>query len=312
MQLRRLLFFSVAGVLFISSAFAQATRTWVSGVGDDANPCSRTAPCKTFAGSIAKTATGGEINVLDPGGFGAITITKSITILAVGTPAGVLVSGTNGIVISNGTGNPMNVTIRGLDIDGLGSGSNSQSGILITAGNAATNVHIEQNQIYGFNTGVQVAAGANATVTVVDTRISECSTTPNGFAQGAGIAVDGTSSSATLSVIHSEVHSCINGMTFQGGAKFNAKNSDFSQNTTGVNIADAASIGTLDTDTISYCTTGVNVATSGGTVRLTNDTVSDNTTGLATVGGGNIVSYGNNHLKGNTTNGAPTASIVQN
>lgn len=312
MQLRRLLFFSVAGVLFISSAFAQATRTWVSGVGDDANPCSRTAPCKTFAGSIAKTATGGEINVLDPGGFGAITITKSITILAVGTPAGVLVSGTNGIVISNGTGNPMNVTIRGLNIDGLGSGSNSQSGILITAGNAATNVHIEQNQIYGFNTGVQVAAGANATVTVVDTRISECSTTPNGFAQGAGIAADGTGGSVSLSVIHSEVHSCINGMTFQGGAKFNAKNSDFSQNTTGVNIADAASIGTLDTDTISYCTTGVNVATSGGTVRLTNDTVSDNTTGLATVGGGNIVSYGNNHLKGNTTNGAPTASIVQN
>ena len=63
-----------------SLAHAQATRTWVSGVGDDANPCSRTAPCKTFAGAISKTAAGGEINVLDPGGFGAVTITKSITI----------------------------------------------------------------------------------------------------------------------------------------------------------------------------------------------------------------------------------------
>ena len=60
---------------------AQATRTWVSGVGDDVNPCSRTAPCKTFAGAISKTATGGEINCLDPGGFGAVTITKSIQIL---------------------------------------------------------------------------------------------------------------------------------------------------------------------------------------------------------------------------------------
>src|SRR5579864_8705766 len=81
---------------------AQATRTWVSGVGDDANPCSRTAPCKTFAGAISKTAPGGEINVLDPGGFGAVTITKSITISSSGFEAGVLVSGTNGIVVAAG------------------------------------------------------------------------------------------------------------------------------------------------------------------------------------------------------------------
>src|SRR5262245_27358756 len=78
----------------------QATRTWVSGVGDDANPCSRTAPCKTFAGAISKTATGGEINVLDPGGFGGVTITKSITISSEGFEAGVLVSGTNAIIIN--------------------------------------------------------------------------------------------------------------------------------------------------------------------------------------------------------------------
>src|SRR5690348_9006810 len=77
------------------AAFAQATRTWVSGVGDDANPCSRTAPCKTFAGAISKTAAGGEIDALDPGGFGAVTITKAITIDATATQAGVLVSGIN-------------------------------------------------------------------------------------------------------------------------------------------------------------------------------------------------------------------------
>src|SRR3954453_7767352 len=67
-------------VLAAAPAYAQATRTWVSGVGDDANPCSRTAPCKTFAGAISKTAINGEINCLDPGGFGALTITKSITV----------------------------------------------------------------------------------------------------------------------------------------------------------------------------------------------------------------------------------------
>src|SRR4051812_37920006 len=85
-------------VLPIGSAQAQATRTWVSGVGDDANPCSRTAPCKTFAGAISKTASGGEINCIDPGGFGAVTITKSITIDGGGTFGSVLAAGTTGII----------------------------------------------------------------------------------------------------------------------------------------------------------------------------------------------------------------------
>src|SRR5450755_3756831 len=83
----------------IETASAQASRTWVSGVGDDANPCSRTAPCKTFAGAISKTATAGVINCIDPGGFGAVTITKSITIDCSNTLAGVLVAGTNAISI---------------------------------------------------------------------------------------------------------------------------------------------------------------------------------------------------------------------
>src|ERR1700731_787501 len=102
----------IIATLFFVPAKAQATGTWVSGVGDDVNPCSRTAPCKTFAGAISKTATGGEINVLDPGGFGAVTITKSITISSERFEAGVLVSGTNGIIISAGAGDT--VVLRGL------------------------------------------------------------------------------------------------------------------------------------------------------------------------------------------------------
>src|SRR5258708_3742858 len=104
-------------VLGASLMSAQASRTWVSGVGDDANPCSRTAPCKTFAGAISKTASGGEIDALDPGGFGAVTITKPITIDGGGGQvASVLVSGTNGIVVTSGTGN---VILRNLRINGL-------------------------------------------------------------------------------------------------------------------------------------------------------------------------------------------------
>ena len=112
--------FSIVFVFFIFNAgpvFSQATRTWVSGVGDDVNPCSRTAPCKTLAGAITKTATGGEINVLDPGGFGAITITKSITIDGGGVIGSILSSGTNGIVVNAPDGL---VTIRNFSINGTG------------------------------------------------------------------------------------------------------------------------------------------------------------------------------------------------
>src|SRR5438094_3276735 len=93
---------------FASLAQAQATRTWVSGVGDDANPCSRTAPCKTFAGAISKTAVNGEIDCLDPGGFGAVTITKSITIDGSGTFASIVVSGGTAIIIN---ANPLDIVV---------------------------------------------------------------------------------------------------------------------------------------------------------------------------------------------------------
>lgn len=107
-----------------SMAFAQATRTWVSGVGDDANPCSRTAPCKTFAGAISKTAPGGEIDALDPGGFGALTITKSITIDGGGGQvASVLVAGTNGIVVAAGAND--RVILRNLRLQGIGNSGNA-------------------------------------------------------------------------------------------------------------------------------------------------------------------------------------------
>src|SRR5215813_9689606 len=117
--------FSVAMVVFfflfqLAPSHAQATRTWVSGLGDDANPCSRTAPCKTFAGAISKTAAGGEINCLDPGGFGALTITKAITVACESVEAGVLVAGTNGIVVSAGANDA--VVLRGLDFVGFGTG----------------------------------------------------------------------------------------------------------------------------------------------------------------------------------------------
>ena len=114
--------FLALAVLADGAANAQATRTWVSGVGDDVNPCSRTAPCKTFAGAISKTAAGGEISVLDPGGFGAVTITKAITINGDGQIAGILASLTNGVIVNAGVND--RVVLRNISINGVGNGIN--------------------------------------------------------------------------------------------------------------------------------------------------------------------------------------------
>jgi hypothetical protein len=148
----------LAVALNAGSASAQATRTWVSGVGDDANPCSRTAPCKTFAGAISKTAPSGEINVLDPGGFGGVTITKSLTISSEGFEAGVLVSGTNGIIINAGATD--RVVLKGLDIEGLGTGL---TGITVLAGKEVyvINCSIRHFTLNGINMA-STTAGAHA------------------------------------------------------------------------------------------------------------------------------------------------------
>jgi len=194
------LFLGLFGIAVVLSlpvvpAHAQATRTWVSGVGDDANPCSRTAPCKTFAGAISKTATAGEINVLDPGGFGAVTITKSITISSESPEAGVLVSGTNGIVIS---GAGVVVTLRGLDIQGLGTGL---AGINFLNGSV---LHVEKCTIRSFNAGA--AAGISFTPStasalfVEDTIISENGINASGV--GGGILVQpGAGGAANVELI---------------------------------------------------------------------------------------------------------------
>src|SRR5215218_5374990 len=121
----------LAPLLAAAPAHAQATRTWVSGVGDDANPCSRTAPCKTFAGAISKTAASGEINCLDPGGFGAVTITKAMSIVCHHTLGGILSSGLNGVLINAGAADK--VHLKGLEINGVNTGTN---GIRFIAGSA--------------------------------------------------------------------------------------------------------------------------------------------------------------------------------
>lgn len=301
----------IKGILLLLpvAAYGQATRTWVSGVGDDANPCSRTAPCKTFAGAISKTATGGEIDVLDPGGFGAVTITKSITIdgSGAGTMAGVLVSGTNGITIQVPAGSE--VILRGIDFEGLGTGL---AGVAVSGGSGAGTVHIEDARFDQFsNPAIQVAgSGAGSSVTTVivkNTKIRNCS-----GAGVAGISADATNGAVSLVTDGVSVYNCGVGLSANAGAKVNAANSNFSANTNGVVANNGATV-TLDTTVVSLCPgAGVQSEGTGTTVRLTNTSIFDNGgAGLATSAGGAIISFVNNRIYGNTPNGSPTTSVYQ-
>ncbi|MGH6926247.1 MAG: hypothetical protein ACRED5_21170 [Propylenella sp.] len=155
--------------VYDAPAQAQATRTWVSGVGDDLNPCSRTAPCKTFAGAISKTAAGGEISVLDPGGFGAVTITKSISIVSDGSEGSILATAnTNGIIINAGVNDV--VSISGIYFEGANTGLN---GIRVLS---AGRVHIRNCLIRGFRgtngSGIDVNVGVTTRVLVDDTTVA--------------------------------------------------------------------------------------------------------------------------------------------
>ena len=154
---RTALYASLLIALISSAAQAQASRTWVSGVGDDVNPCSRTAPCKTFAGAIAKTVLGGEIDTLDSGGFGTLLISKSITIDGTGMLGSMLAAGTYGVTINitDAKDTARSVRLRGLSINGIGTGTNGINVI------AASSVSVEDCVIDGFTAnGINVATAS--------------------------------------------------------------------------------------------------------------------------------------------------------
>jgi hypothetical protein len=298
----RLMFnlFAVSVVCLVCSsvAEAQATRTWVSGVGDDANPCSRTAPCKTFAGAISKTAAGGEISVLDPGGYGAVTITKALTIDG-GTGAGwgsILVSaGGSGIIVNAGANDV--VTLRNLSINGLRqTASPGGNGIRFLAGKA---LHVQDVNIFGFTThGIDINLTANngQQVTIQDTTIRECG--------GAGVRATNSAGNFVVAITNVQIDRCVDGVSAQNGSIITIRNSTLAENTTaGLNTV-AGGIGAavnLDRSSFINNGTGANVV-AGATVRLNDNTFANNSTGVNN--GGTVQSATNNKFMGN---GTPTA-----
>jgi hypothetical protein len=308
---QRRFFFVALTLLFVlfaaaPAAQAQATRTWVSGVGDDANPCSRTAPCKTFAGAISKTAANGEINVLDPGGFGGVTITKSITILSEGAIAGVLVSGTNGIIVNAGVNDV--VTLRGLDINGIGTGLN---GIRFLAGAA---LHVENCQIYGFTqNGIDFNPSGVSQLHVSDTVIRN----NNGAASNAILVHPLAAGSATVALDRVHIDRNRVGLRAEDRSKVTVRESIASGNTNNGFIAfsnGAAVEINLESTVATNSPSGNGVRAAGTTlavVRLANVMLTDNVNGISVANGAGVISFGNNRIAGNGTDGAPTSTVPQ-
>jgi hypothetical protein len=289
---------TLVALVLPASASAQATRTWVSGVGDDANPCSRTAPCKTLAGAQSKTAAGGQISGLDGGGFGAVTINKSLTIdLRRIWEAGVLTNVSNGITVNAAATD--RVKILGLNINGLNSNFH---GIRILQ---ARSVKIRDVHIFGFNRNGISVENANPTTTVV---VSNSHINDNG---GNGVLVAPQGSNV---------------------ARVTLRRNDIDENTCGItasrtgvdagfNYATNCGTGGANTAQIALNAFGNSISDSDrsavfangqfATVRLANNEItgSVNAPALQAINNGSILSYGNNFVIGNPGgNGAPTAT----
>jgi Right handed beta helix region len=321
----RILAFAAFTLALTSMAQAQATRTWVSGVGDDVNPCSRTAPCKTFAGAISKTMVNGEISVLDPAGYSAVTITKSITIDGTGGYGSILASGVSGVTVNMSLidgSDPLHVVrLRNLNINGAGSGGLTGGGATIgtrtgldgirvlTGSGVDPTVIVEETVIDGFT-----QSGIDWTSTGGNLIVKNCSIRNNTLH---GIFVDSASTVVNVSIDNTTADFNQEGFRFDDNVRGTITRSRASHNLNGfVCLPGGAGNSEMNVDgsTASHNTQWGMVAGStgafSGTIRLSNSNVTNNTTlGLEISGAGQILSTGKNRITAPTD--APGVFVEQ-
>ena len=305
--------FSIALLFVMSagSANAQASRTWVSGVGDDANPCSRTAPCKTYAGAISKTAPNGEINCLDPGGFGAVTITKSMSIVCDYTEGGVLAASTTGFLINAPAGSI--VTLKGQDVECFITGIH---GIRMLGVGVTLHVHkVQIRNCRGGGNGITIdPSSGNAKVFVADSYITD-----NGSStSNAGLLVKPTGgATAVVSVNRVQFEANTNAIFLDGSAgggivHANVNDSILSgSSNSGIAVSStgAANTAVVSTSMISFnANTGAAVAGAAGSLKLGGNTIANNVTGVANAGG-SLQSFKNNQIADNGSDGTPITAV---
>jgi hypothetical protein len=282
-------------VFFTSLANAQATRTWVSGVGDDANPCSRTAPCKTFAGAISKTAAAGEIDCLDPGGFGAVTITKSITIDCLHTLGGVLFAAGNGINVSASAGD--RVVLRGLDINGVG--GMGVNGIAFSSGGS---LHVEDSVIYGTQNGINVGGGNE--IYIKNTYIRNNT--------NIGVYITGGAGLVNAVIERTTVENQVYGLVAGANSRITTRGSVYSGNSSvGILAQGAGTAAEVNVDNCIVSNNGVGLYSGAlGIISVAGSSISGNGTAVASGGSGVAATFQDNKFHGNTSDGAFTAGLT--
>jgi hypothetical protein len=262
-------------------------------VGDDVNPCSRTAPCKTYAGAISKTATGGEISVLDPGGYGTLTITKAITVDG-GSGAGwgsTLFSSVNGFVINITTNLTTDkVILRNLSVNGAGT-TLGVDGIRFLDGQQLT---VENVRIFNFSgDGIEVNQSQASNLFLKNVKITH---------GGIGIRITAAASCAgTFDDVHVDAMGT-HGVVFVSNAVLAIK--DLSTARCGLSgvRSEGASVNVSIENSVSMGNDFGYQATAG-TLRIANCGMFNNNTNLTA----NVLSGGNNRSAGNTTTNVPTA-----
>jgi hypothetical protein len=292
-------------LLFTSPAHAQATRTFVSGVGNDADPCSRTAPCRTFAGAIVKTFINGEINCLDPGGYGTVNITKSITIDCRQTLGSDLSSGTTGIIVNIpvSVNDPTrSVRLRGITINGTGASGavGTRTGIDGIRILQATSVFVEDTVIAEFSQqGIEVAATAAVNLRLDNVTIRNANLACITLATTAGQVV------AMLNNVRA--FGCPVGLNAANRTRVGIKGSVFSHVSNGIQTTGVDNIVNADDIMVTFATSSGAIANAGSTIRLSNSFITQNVTGI-NANGGSMISGSGNAISGNTVNGAFTAT----
>jgi hypothetical protein len=289
-----------------SLAFGQSNRTWVSGAGTDpgtcaASVCTRSAPCATFACAIQATNAGGEIDALDSGDFGPVSIGKSVSIVADGVVAGIQQAALADAI--DVTGSSVTVVLRGLTLDGVNAAG--LFGINLTG---SGELHVEDCTINGFFfDGILAQPNASSRMFIKDTILR------NNGGRGIGALPSGaTTVTASLDNVRTENNN--RGVDAESGATVSVRNSVVAGNVFGLTAASTgkASVINLESSIVSgNADRGISSVGSSATINITNVTVVKNGTGLFAGSGGHIVSFGNNKITDNTTNGSPTQTIAQ-
>ncbi len=268
-------------------------RTYVSGTGNDSNPCLASWPCQTFQAALALTVAGGEIYVLDSANYGAVTINKAVSITSEGAMAGVLATSGAGITIAAGAGDVIN--LRGLDIDGGGSGG---VGIQFSSGQS---LNIQKSAVRGFqNSGISFAPNGPGKLFITDTTVTNKANN--------GISV--TSSGSAVSAAINRVTASRNGtgiLAYGGNASVTIIDTVAGNNSYGIGASSSAVM--VRNSTVSNNAIGI-AADQAAIVRVGQSTVTANGTGWQATNGGQVVSYSNNNVAGNTTDGTVTSTVA--